>query len=399
MFSKLLLGVATLAMLGAVDASHCNPSIETCVTCLDPTRSAATCSNTAFFYSGNQGDHCAGDTCTDAECCTVCTSVDNAVAPTVVTCWLVSNSQLTGNCNSGFWKDTAGAADACTTCASVTNAATVTCSSASDSVAATCNPGSWKNGDACTLCDSVTDGAAPTAVTCTAAGNSQLTGNCAAGKYKLAGTATTCPAIEECDSSRSQTTASVDGVSNNVCSACASGTFAVGNAACASPVTGKCAGNTVTSENVDCTGETTNTQNKGATVDRTDAATCCEAVTVTVTGKCTGNTGATGDVNCATQTANTHNKGATVDGTDAATCCEEPAACTSADTPYVGCTEANDGGGDDKDEESDVAPSPDKDEESDVAPSPEEGELSLGHKSGANLIASLLVVMAAVMIM
>ena len=42
----------------------------------------------------------------------------------------------------------------------------------------------------------------------------------------------------------------------------------------------------------------------------------------------------------------------------------------------------------------DVAPSPDPEEE------PSQGELSLGHKSGANLnVASLLVVTAAVMIM
>ena len=43
-----------------------------------------------------------------------------------------------------------------------------------------------------------------------------------------------------------------------------------------------------------------------------------------ITGKCTGNTGGTGDVNCAGETTNTQNKGNMVDGTDAGTCCEAP---------------------------------------------------------------------------
>ena len=98
----------------------------------------------------------------------------------------------------------------------------------------------------------------------------------------------------------------------------------------APPVTGKCTGNTDTSENVDCAGgdgtTTANTQNKGAEVTGSDAATCCEAVTVT--GKCTGNTDTSENVDCAggdgTTTANTQNKGSGVTGSTVGACCEAP---------------------------------------------------------------------------
>ena len=45
----------------------------------------------------------------------------------------------------------------------------------------------------------------------------------------------------------------------------------------ASGRTGMCAGNTDTANDVDCTAESTNTVNKGASVTGTDAAACCEA--------------------------------------------------------------------------------------------------------------------------
>merc|ERR1719149_508910 len=104
-------------------------------------------------------------------------------------------------------------------------------------------------------------------------------------------------------------------------------------------VTGKCTGNTGGTGDVDCaSGDGTtaaNTQNKGASVDGTTPAQCCEAVTVT--GKCTGNTGGTGDVDCAsgdgTTAANTQNKGASVDGTTPAQCCEAVTAPAAAPAP------------------------------------------------------------------
>merc|ERR1719272_1577875 len=43
-----------------------------------------------------------------------------------------------------------------------------------------------------------------------------------------------------------------------------------------------------------------------------------------ITGKCTGNSNGVGDVNCAGETTNTQNKGNMVDGTEAGTCCEAP---------------------------------------------------------------------------
>lgn len=45
----------------------------------------------------------------------------------------------------------------------------------------------------------------------------------------------------------------------------------------ANTVTGMCSGNTDSDDDVDCSGEATNTQNKGAEVTGSDAATCCEA--------------------------------------------------------------------------------------------------------------------------
>merc|ERR1719238_2664841 len=87
-------------------------------------------------------------------------------------------------------------------------------------------------------------------------------------------------------------------------------------AECCTVVTGMCTGNTGGTGDVDCSSETTNTVNKGATVAGTDVAACCEAP---VTGMCTGNTGGTGDVTCSA--GQTH-KGA-IEGTDAAACCED----------------------------------------------------------------------------
>ena len=63
----------------------------------------------------------------------------------------------------------------------VDNAATVTCSSASDSLAATCDDGYWKNSDACTRCGVVTNAVT---VTCSSAGNSVAT-TCNSGSLKI----------------------------------------------------------------------------------------------------------------------------------------------------------------------------------------------------------------------
>ena len=208
------------------------------------------------------------------------------------------------------------------------------------SASGTCSGSSCTDAECCMACDPVNGGEAPTVVTCSDASNSQLTGNCATGKYKLAGTATTCPVIVACDSSRNGGTAatpSVDGVSNNVCAACTGNTFAVGNAACSAAAAcstmfevhgGSTAGFIQCAE-----GKVVKPTMFGscatATCDATtDLAACC----IAVTGKCTGNTGGTGDVDCSGETTNTVNKGATVAGTTAAACCEAPAA-TNAPAP------------------------------------------------------------------
>ena len=59
--------------------------------------------------------------------------------------------------------------------------------------------------------------------------------------------------------------------------------------------------------------------------------TCDNGTWSGIQGKCTGNTGGTGDVSCAggdgTTAANTQNKGASVDGSTVAACCEAPPTC------------------------------------------------------------------------
>tara|TARA_B110000977_G_scaffold20708_1_gene24775 strand:+ start:145 stop:600 length:456 start_codon:yes stop_codon:yes gene_type:complete len=49
------------------------------------------------------------------------------------------------------------------------------------------------------------------------------------------------------------------------------------NTSIAPPVTGKCTGNTDSSTNVDCSSESTNTQNKGASEGGSTVADCCVA--------------------------------------------------------------------------------------------------------------------------
>ena len=88
----------------------------------------------------------------------------------------------------------------------------------------------------------------------------------------------------------------------------------------------KCTGNGNTGGigDVDCSGgdgtTAANTQNKGASVDGTTPAQCCEAVTPTVTGKCTGNTDSSEDVSCSAP--NTVNKGSEVTGSTVTACCK-----------------------------------------------------------------------------
>ena len=47
-----------------------------------------------------------------------CTTIANKATAATVTCTSETDSQLNGNCVDGYWKDTTGTADVCTECAS-----------------------------------------------------------------------------------------------------------------------------------------------------------------------------------------------------------------------------------------------------------------------------------------
>merc|ERR1712028_255343 len=81
-----------------------------------------------------------------------------------VTCTSATNS-VAATCMNGYFKN----ADACTACTSVANAATVTCTDADDSIAITCNDGAnFLSANECGKCDVI----ANAVVMCTWPGNS-----------------------------------------------------------------------------------------------------------------------------------------------------------------------------------------------------------------------------------
>jgi len=149
------------------------------VTCTSDSNSVATTCNPGSWLDLDSG------------VCTACTAVKNGLEPTVLTCTSATTSKLDGGCKSGFWKNagTADDADECTKCNTVIGADTVTCTSALNSVAATCKDGFWfgtsGTADVCTECTTVI-GADASGVICTSADNSQLAGGCAQG-FRLVG--------------------------------------------------------------------------------------------------------------------------------------------------------------------------------------------------------------------
>merc|ERR1711865_51935 len=102
--------------------------------------------------------------------CTACTAAANALT---TTCSATGTDSVAASCNAGFWKDTTGTAAVCKACAAaetVVANAMYTCGSANPPTLFTCNAGFFKNaaGDACTACTAI----ANTGVTCTWPGNS-----------------------------------------------------------------------------------------------------------------------------------------------------------------------------------------------------------------------------------
>ena len=110
--------------------------------CTAVTNSLAGTALTCTSVSDSQVDACAigywKDETGAADVCTPCPAVANSLANTALTCSSATNSQIVA-CASGYWKVTTGAADVCAVCTAVPNAATVTCTSATNSVASACH--------------------------------------------------------------------------------------------------------------------------------------------------------------------------------------------------------------------------------------------------------------------
>ena len=115
---------------------------DVCTTCPAVTNSLAGTALTCTSVSDSQINACAigywKDETGAADVCTPCPAVANSLANTALTCSSATNSQIVA-CASGYWKVTTGAADVCAVCTAVPNAATVTCTSATNSVASACH--------------------------------------------------------------------------------------------------------------------------------------------------------------------------------------------------------------------------------------------------------------------
>ena len=184
----------TLCDASGVDCSACDPGyvlsataaaggLQTCVACASQdgcTTSGFTCSTTGsistklicttvtagFFVTSNQ-------------VVTACTTITNAAT---VTC-TSNSSSVVASCSAGFFG--AAGSGACGACTTITNAATVTCTSNSNSVVASCNAGAFGavGSGACTLCTTMTNAAT---VTCTSSTNS-VVATCSVGYAANAG--------------------------------------------------------------------------------------------------------------------------------------------------------------------------------------------------------------------
>jgi hypothetical protein len=139
---------------------------------------------------------CAAGSYAAANVCTTCTPVANAATGATYTCTSASDSRVSA-CASDAFK-TAGVAgasepDLCTTCTTVANKATtgtlgvdgaITCTSATTSRVANCALGYFKDGtgtkDVCTICGTTTTNAAT--YTCTT-GTDEIAAKCMTGYW------------------------------------------------------------------------------------------------------------------------------------------------------------------------------------------------------------------------
>merc|ERR1711865_1051353 len=198
-----------------VKVGDADAAVRTASTAASATADAVCAVCTAGTYGTNSGD------------CNTCATVDGAmaasgtgvtpvVAAATYTCTTNSDSRVSA-CATATSKKTVGADGAtdtctatcavagtwdkegiCTACTAAANAATTTCSATgTDSVAASCNDGFWKDGDKCTACTAADPVVANAMYTCGSANAPTSFQNCKDGFFKnAAGDAcTACTAI------------------------------------------------------------------------------------------------------------------------------------------------------------------------------------------------------------
>merc|ERR1712166_727281 len=126
------------------------------------------CVTGASETAGNCGCDAGTFKNTDSTACTACSPAAAPVANAIYTQCTDATAPTAFTCEAGFWKD----GDKCTACTAITNAASITCTSATNSAVGMCNTGAEGNSVAakCTACDAI----ANAAVTCTWPGNSQI---------------------------------------------------------------------------------------------------------------------------------------------------------------------------------------------------------------------------------
>merc|ERR1712166_64976 len=146
---------------------------------------------------------CAAGTWDNANTCQPCAAIAKSATGSTLTCTSNTNSQLVGDCETGYWKVTSGTADVCTMhnlctglqlavgqCAAAARAVTTAGSLTKDTMCATCTDGTYApNGQTnCLACTPVAGAATDATITCTTNGDSRVS-KCLATKKHTAGTA------------------------------------------------------------------------------------------------------------------------------------------------------------------------------------------------------------------
>merc|ERR1740130_1156079 len=175
---------------------------------------------------------CGTGTWDNANTCQACAAVANSATGSTLTCTSNTNSQLVGDCKTGYWKDTTNNDDRCTmhstctgtqlaigNCAAVTRAMAVGGDGTliADTTCVACTAGTYGNNNGvCTGCVAVAGAATDATYLCTTNGDSRVsaclatkkyttgavgahdtcTDTCGATTYDMAGECTACTAVK-----------------------------------------------------------------------------------------------------------------------------------------------------------------------------------------------------------